>query len=152
MVEASPLSRGEKEQAKKEILEISSVRAVGCMEVDFFNAELGRKDKAYLVLDECEADHDLGAQLDKLRRHVAAEKWPEVVRSLSMLVFVARSVYETVARDKADLVRRMCPGAEGVLAYKVDPSNTTLFVDAIPQRIGIFVRMEDEVKNLSPRD
>jgi hypothetical protein len=152
MIEASGIRGAEKKKALRAVAALSPVTEIGCMQVDFFNRASGSSDVAYLVLDRCPPGHDLGAQLDKLKRVVSEEKWPEVIRSLSMLVNIGRAVYAQTARDNIDLIRQIWGFAAEDLCTKyldmqVDKSNTTLFLDAgWPGRVGIFVRTGAEVR------
>ncbi len=119
------------------------------MQVDFFNRLTGAPDKAYMVLEECPRDHDLGAQLDRLRAHVADSRWPEIQKHLSSMVFLARSMYAQAAQENLALLRRILkrrdddPCSE-FLAVRVDPSNTTLYVSDGPRRVGIFIHFASE--------
>jgi hypothetical protein len=151
LVAASGLRGAAKQDALKEIADFSPVTEEGCYSVDFYNKTTGAADRAFLVLRQCGRRHDLQAQLDKLRPHVADEKWPEILRHLSMLVFLARSTYATLARAHLGLLRRLrgLPADDPCaawLALRVDGANTTLFVDAeLPNRAGIFVYLAHEV-------
>ena len=131
--------------AAREIAAMSPVTETGCMKVDFHNQVTGRPDVAYLVLDRCGRNHDLGAQLDPLRAAVAPDRWGEVVKHLSMLVFLGRTVYKRLAGEHVSLIRRLF-GVEKYPELIVDPANTTLYVDADwPDRVGIYVRYESDV-------
>ena len=140
-----------KKEALKEIEDFSPITEVGCMQIDFFNNETRRPDRAYLLLDECSRDHNLTAELIKLRRVVDEDKWLEVVKHMSMLVHLGRSVYSQVASQHKPLIRRIFNrpadhDCADMLQLGVDSRNTTLFVDPKwPRRIGIFMKMESEI-------
>jgi hypothetical protein len=139
------LAAGLLADAEREIVSMSPVTETGCMKVDFFNRTTSRSDVAYLVLDRCGRDHDLGAQLDPLRAAVAPDRWGEVVKHLSMLVFLGRTVYKRLAGEHVGLIRRLF-GAEKYPELLVDPVNTTLYVEAEwLDRVGIYVRYESDV-------
>lgn len=131
-----------------EVEALSALKEVGCMRIDFFNRLTGSADAAYLVLDECPKDHDLGAQLDSLKVHVSSARWPEIQKHLSALVLYARTMYAQTARENLPLLRRLLGAAENDpcsdrLTVRVDPANTTLFVaEESPLRVGIWVRFE----------
>lgn len=131
---------------------ISPIREVGCMQLDFFNRLSGCPDKAYIVLEDCPRDHDLGAQLDRLRVHVADSRWPEIQKHLSAIVFYARSMYSQAAQENLPLLRRILKKGDSDpctdwLSVRVDPANTTLFVADGPRRVGIFVYFASEVSS-----
>jgi len=156
MLDAAPATSPQrdkviKKEALKEIENFSPITEVGCMQIDFYNNETKRPDRAYLLLDECSRDHNLTAELIKLRRVVSEEKWLEVVKHMSMLVHLGRSVYSQVAAKHKPLIRRIFNrpadhDCADMLQLGVDSRNTTLFVDPKwPRRIGIFMKMESEV-------
>lgn len=129
------------------IAELSPVTEVGCMRIDFHDRTKNRANTAYLTIEECPRDHNLDAQLNKLRNRCAEARWPEVLRSLSRLVFFARMVY---AQSTKLLAARDDPAVAGLVSghevAAVDPANTTLYLDeSWPTRAGIFVRLEKEV-------
>lgn len=132
---------------------------VGCIKVDFLNSETGDADVAYLRLEECGADHDLGAQLEKLYAVIKPENRAKVMEQLSMIVFLGRSAYGQMfvkLRPILDKIARKVPAnasadasAEKPFAFRdleVDYANTTLHT-TIPgtRRVGIFVRLSAEV-------
>jgi hypothetical protein len=151
MVAAAGLRGAAKKSAMRAIAGLSPVTEIGCMKVDYFNRATGAPDTAYLVLDRCPRDHDLGAQLDKLKVLVPDEKWPEVIQSLSMMLHIGRSVYSHTSREQIGLIRTI-RGAEAsdpcaeYLDLKVDRANTTLYLEADwPERVGIHVQLGAEV-------
>ena len=151
MIAAANLHGNAKKDAMAAVAKFSPLTEVGCMKVDFFNRGSGAPEIAYLVLGKCAKLHNLGEQLDKLKPHVSDAKWPEVIRSLSMLVHIGRSVYGQIARNHIDLIRRINgrapddPCAE-FIDLQVDRENTTLFInDGWPRRVGIFIRLGGEL-------
>ena len=147
MLEANSASAAVRAWATREIAAFSPVTEVGCMQVDYFDKTAGRPATAHLVLDECPRDHDLGAQLARLRSRVNEEKWVEVIKHVSMLVHLGRSIYAQIAERSKPLIRRIYgrPADHDCAAEMqlgVDSRNTTLFVDPRwPTRVGIFVHI-----------
>lgn len=133
---------------KERLMSITDIKDQGCMQVDFYNMKTNKPDKAYLILNECAPGHDLGAQLDIIKLTTHEEKWPAVTKSLSMLIFVARTVYSQLAKANIDIIRKLYKLPDDdpctkYLEYKVDMSNTTLYIDENwNKRIGIFVMKE----------
>ena len=151
MLDANAVVGAARAAAEKEITAFSPVTEIGCMRVDFFNMITAAPDTAYLVLDKCPAAHDLSAQLNKLHRLVDSDKWIEVLKHLSMLVNLGRSVYNQIAQQHKPLLRRIyrrdaANSCDDLLHLGVDSRNTTLFVDPRwPERVGIFVKLASEV-------
>jgi hypothetical protein len=152
MVAQHGLRGAAKQAALEAIKEISPVTEKGCMKVDFFNVQTKKGDAAYLRLDQCPRHHDLAAQLDKLRPYVSPDKWGEVTKALSHLLLIGRSVYGSVARAHPELLRQIAGdgAAETYADYKIDPSNTTLYLqEDWPSRAGFYVSLEAEMTDTS---
>ena len=151
MITASGKRGGDKLDATREVTEFSPVTEVGCMKIDFINIVTQKPDVAYILLDQCPKGHNLGAQISKLKPLVPEGKWPEVLKHMSMLIQIGRSVYGNTTRQHLPLIRKLFDLAaddkcEKYLDFRVDQANTTLYVDADwPNRVGIFVRLEAEV-------
>ena len=154
MVQVADLRGSALAAAEKHIAEISPVTEVGCMKVDFFNQTTQAPDVAYLVLDRCPRHHNLGAELNKLEVHVSSDKWPEILRSLSSLVHIGRTVYSQAARKNHNLIKQIFGASADdarwngtqYLDLQVDHKNTTLFIEPDwPDRIGIYIRLGADV-------
>lgn len=152
MLDANAVAGAARAAAEQEITAFSPVTEVGCMRVDFFNMLTAGPDTAYLVLEQCPPNHNLSAQLHKLHRLVDSEKWIEVLKHLSMLVHLGRSVFNQIAQQNLPLLRRIYKRGAGdacadLLHLGVDSRNTTLFVDPRwPVRVGVFVKLASEVE------
>lgn len=143
----------ERDEMMKKLSDLFPITEVGSIEVEFFNKALGRADKAHLVLQRCPREHDLGAQLDKLRNSFdpahAEAMWASVQKQLSILVFIGRDVYKRTVEQAGGFVAQLCRVCDlpaGLLAsLGVDKANTTLYLDPEwPERVGIFVHLESE--------
>jgi hypothetical protein len=150
MLDANRVAPALRAAALREIKAFSPITEVGCMQVDFFNMITAAPDVAYLVLDKCPANHDLGAELKKLKTVVDTDKWVEVVKHLSMMIYLGRTVYSAMAKDHKPLLRKIFNRSADhdcadLMALGVDSRNTTLFVDPRwPVRVGIFVRFKSD--------
>ena len=157
MIRGAGLRGIAKDDAMKAVVDFSPVTEVGCLKVDFHNRKTGKGDVAYLLLDQCPRTHNVGKQLDKLKPLVAEAKWPEVLQQLGSLIFMGRSVYGQVARKHLDLIRKIkgLPADDPCTAFldlQVDMATSTLFVNPdSPNRVGIYIRLESEVKTEKPK-
>ena len=151
MVEVAGLAGPARVEALAAIDGISPVTDIGCTKMDFFNVTAGAPDAAFITLAECDRDHDLSAQLDKIRPHVAAGRWPDVLRHLSSLLHAGRAVYSQLAFANVGLVRSIfsrdpADPCLDLLGYTVDGRNSTLFVkSAWPRRVGLFVHLASDL-------
>ena len=84
----------------------------------------------------------------KLKTIVDADKWVEVIKHLSMMVYLGRTVYSKIAEANRPLLRRIFGrdaqhDCADLMMLGVDSRNTTLFVNPRwPVRVGIFVRFK----------
>jgi hypothetical protein len=150
MLDANRVTPALRAAALREIKAFSPITEVGCMQVDFFNMIKAAPDVAYLVLDKCPANHDLGAELKKLRTVIDTDKWVEVVKHLSMIIYLGRTVYAAMAKEHKPLIRQIFGRSADhdcadLMTLGVDSRNTTLFVNPRwPVRVGIFVRFKSD--------
>jgi hypothetical protein len=131
-----------------EIKKMTPIVETGCMQVEFTDRDR-QKRVAFLVLDRCGPEHDLGAQLDKLYDHIPESRRPEILKHLSMLVQLGRSAYEQMYVHKQAMLDDLAEtfGDEPDLrVLRVDPRNTTFYVSANSQkRVGIYVKLREEI-------
>lgn len=130
----------DKEYVSPKIEEICHIQEVGCLNIDYYNKFEDKKDNIFILLKDCKADHNLSDQLDKLRLHLDAEKWNDILKSLSSLILLARNIYTSVYENNKDLIEEIV-GNENIDKYRklqVDMANTTLYLPDIEDRVGIF--------------
>jgi len=152
MIKAANLRGAAKQDAMTALTKFSPVSEVGCMKVDFFNSSTNSKDAAYLLLDKCTKTHNFDTQVSRIKPHIPEESWNVVIKHLSMLIHIGRSVYGQIARKNIALIRTIFSlpeddPCEQYLDLQVDGDNTTLFLDADwPSRAGIFIKLEADVQ------
>lgn len=133
------------------IFDISPITEASCFSVSFVDKNTNKRHTAYLLLDECDANHNLEEQFDKFKPRVTEEEWTKVLRKLSEMIGIGRTVYAKTVQQNMQLIRMILGVGENdncaqYLMLKVDPSNTTMFVDELaPKRIGIFIKLDSEV-------
>ena len=151
---ADAASDAKKKTWRRQIRQMSEVKETGCIKIDFVKGE----DSAYLVLDECGPDHDLTAQLDKIYTRIPDKRREEILKHLSMLVYLGRAAYSQMmvkmmptltAIGKGIRVPSSDSGVNNTFdprILNVDPANTTFYVvHASDRRVGIFVRLSSEI-------
>jgi hypothetical protein len=86
----------------------------------------------YIVLKICNKNHDLTAEFNKLSPYVSEIQWKQVLQTLSTVVLLVRTIYSKLYDNLGiNDVQYSC--------LYVDPINTTLGIDGIDERIGIFI-------------
>jgi len=148
-INASSATKGRKKAWLRELKVMSDVKETGCIQADFFDTQTREQNTAYLVLEECGEDHDLGAQLDKVFSRVAEDKHDDIRKHLSMLVYLGRSAYGQMMMKMVPLLTKLgkkLPDGFDPRQLVIDPDNTTLSLNiAGTRRVGIFVRLADEI-------
>ncbi len=122
------------------IEEICHIQDVGCLNIDYFNKYTEQKDNMLIIMKECTSDHNLSEQLDKLKVHLDDSQWAEVLKSLSTVILLIRTIYTSIYENNLDLIEEIV-GTENISKYSklnVDSFNTTLYLPDIDDRIGIF--------------
>ena len=123
------------------IEEICHVQEIGCINVEYFNKTTEKDETVIIVLKECKSDHNLTEQLDKLRINIDEDKWSKVLKNISSMLFVARSLYASIYKSNLDLIGEIV-GVDNISNYNtliVDVTNTTLYLPNIDDRIGIYL-------------
>jgi hypothetical protein len=111
------------------------ITEVGCLKVDYYNKKTEKQDTIHILLKECDKDHNLTNELDKLKQHLDDDKWNEILKQLSSLILLTRSIYSYTMQQLNQ--------SEGSSKYddilSVDMDNTTLYIKNYNNRIGIFL-------------
>lgn len=98
------------------------------------------KKETYIVLKICKVNHDLTAEFQKLQPYVTEQQWKQILILLSRLILVIRSLYHDLyTKLELDEIRY------GDLY--VDYLNSTLYIEGIEDRIGIFI---DDCSDIRP--
>lgn len=119
--------------------EICSVQEIGCYQVDYTNKFSNEKEIIYILIAPCTKDHDLTNELDKLKPYISETEWNQVLKSLSTLVLITRSIYTSIYLDNKLLFDECTNENTDFSKLQVDMSNTTMYLPSIPERIGIFL-------------
>jgi hypothetical protein len=146
-----------KKAMRRDAKKMSKLTEAGCVKVDFFNGEKGQADVAYLLLAECPPDHDLSAQVHKLFSQIPEERYDEIRKHLSMLVYLGRTSYAQMLSENEALVARIqrhMPTTFDARALRINPNNTTMYLGpdirndpaGWEPRVGIFVRLSEEAE------
>lgn len=149
MVNVADASSSRKRKWLKNIKNMSKIKETGCIEIEIPRTPEGNKRIAYLVLDECDENHDMTAQLDKIYSKIPEEKQEEIRKHLSMLVYLGRSAYGqmlTQIESTMSEIKKKVSDTFDPRTLGIDAANTTIFIDhPNTKRVGIFVRFEDEI-------
>jgi hypothetical protein len=158
LVAASTASDARKRQWLRTAKDADTGRGnVGCMEFGVPAGPGGPATKAYAVLRPCAADHDLGAQLQKLDSRLGPKARHRLREELSVLRVLGLRVFaDMCTRLKRTIaaVLKKVPGdytIEQFATLTTDPANTTMLT-GVPAagRIGIFIDLESEIETEKP--
>jgi hypothetical protein len=118
---------------------LCSVDEIGCYQIDYINKLTDQQETAYIVLGACDKDHNLTEQLDKLKIYVTDTQWAKVLKSLSSLILLTRSIYSSIYLDNKQLFDDVITNDQDYNKLLVDTANTTLYLPCVSERIGIFI-------------
>lgn len=111
--------------------EICGHQPLGSLKISYkHNNEM--KD-TYLVLKICYKNHDLTKEFDKLQPYLSEEQWQKILQSVSMLIYIVRMLYKNLFPQLS------LEDSEKYSELQIDPTNTTLFLEDIDERIGVFI-------------
>jgi hypothetical protein len=137
-----------KEYMINDIENLFSITEIGCLKIDYINITTNEKECMLVYIKECDKDHDLSNEIDKLKNNVDKDKWDSVLKSLSFLILLIRSIYNTVYENNIDLIRNII--SDNYLSMynklQVDIINTTLYLPYIDTRLGIFFEKYEKIE------
>jgi hypothetical protein len=106
------------------IAELCQVQEVGS-----FKISLPDTRNVYIILKLCDYKHDLTKEFDRVKPYVNENQWNQIIKCISSMIFVFRSVF-------SELYKRLDFEVENELL--VDPDNTTLYLECLSERVGVF--------------
>jgi hypothetical protein len=137
-------------ETREHFLEIidktTSVEKVGGMNIEYTDIESGQKTYCYILMNKCNKDHDLVRQLDKIQNYFDEEKWKEILKNISMLLYLCKNMYKLTLKTCNDSIFQLGLDINEVDELKIDESNMTLFIDEDwDERVGIYIMRECEL-------
>lgn len=114
----------------------------GSIEFKFENRETKMEVGANVFIDECAADHNTGKELDKIKNIIDAKEWPRILHEVSQFINLARAYYDNFIGQRAsltDTIKKHIPEGVTIFPLKVDEAHSTLFLEGVTKRIGLFV-------------
>lgn len=150
MLAASEAPAAVKLEAARAVADLSPVSEVGCMKVDYTDSMSGQPAVAYLLLGACDKNHDMARQINKLKPFIGEDKWAEILRHLSMLMYFGRNVYANSAKQLRETIASLDIGpVEDFLEARVDVENSTLYLCAgWPRRVGIYISIDNDNEDI----
>ena len=122
------------------------VEKAGGMNIEYTDIESGQKTYCYILMNKCNKDHDLVRQLDKIQNHFDEEKWKEILKNISMLLYLCKNMYKLTLKTCNDSIFQLGLDINEVDELKIDESNMTLFIDEDwDERVGIYIMRECEL-------
>ena len=136
---------------------IITSKSAGGMNISYFNADTGKDSFAYLIMNKCNKDHNTNEQLNKIYHYIPIDKWSEILKHVSMLIFLCTSIYKTTAETfKSEIIDLNLENNlnlengfniknSQLFELKVDTVNNTLYlVEDWTERIGLYVLLEED--------
>ena len=153
---------------KKKVEELSSSSAGG-MQIKYYNFDTEKHTFAYIIVNKCGKDHDIMYQLNKIYKYlykppvdsdsnneVPNPEWQEVLKYISMMIYLCRNIYETTAKAcKQEIENLKILNEDGspkdieeLMKIHADPVTTILhLVPEWEERLGVYITTEDELES-----
>ena len=87
-----------------------------------------------------------GNYLLRIQNHFDEEKWKEILKNISMLLYLCKNMYKLTLKTCNDSIFQLGLDINEVDELKIDESNMTLFIDEDwEERVGIYIMKECEL-------
>ena len=126
-----------------------ATQSAGGMNISYFNSDTGKDSFAYLIMNKCNKNHNTNEQLNKIYNYIPIDKWQEILKHVSMLIYLCTSIYKTTtATFKSEILELNLENNDDIMELKVDTINNTLYlIEEWNERIGLYVLLEEECEN-----
>jgi hypothetical protein len=132
-----------KKQFFEKIEQLTSFEKVGGMNIEYDDSDTGKKTFFYIIMNKCDKNHDLHEQFNKVKRFFSEDTWGQLLKHISMLIYLCRSIYKINMQSCADDMFQLGYDINDVETLKIDPTNTTLYIfEEWDERMGIYIMRE----------
>jgi hypothetical protein len=136
-----------KAQIFQKIEQLTNFEKVGGMNIEYDDSDTGKKTFFYIIMNKCDKDHDLNEQFNKIKRFFTEETWKQLLKHISMLIYLCRSIYKINIQSCADDMFQLGYDINDVETLKIDPTNTTLYLfEEWDERMGIYIMRECDLE------
>jgi hypothetical protein len=127
----------------KKIDQLTNIEKVGGMNIEYDDVDTGKKTFFYIIMNKCHKSHNLYEQFDKVKKHFNEATWTQLLKHISMLIYLCRSIYKINMQACIDDMFNLGYDINDVDQLKIDPSNTTLYInEEWDERMGIYFMRE----------
>jgi hypothetical protein len=138
---------GIKAQFFQKIEQLTNFEKVGGMNIEYDDFDTGKKTYFYIIMNKCKKNHDLHEQFDKVKKFFTEEKWKQLLKHISMLIYLCRSIYKINMQACTDDMFQLGYDINDVETLKIDPDNTTLYLfEEWEERMGIYIMRECDLE------
>jgi hypothetical protein len=127
----------------KKIDQLTNIEKVGGMNIEYDDKDTGKKTFFYIIMNKCHKNHNLHEQFDKVKKHFDEATWTQLLKHVSMLIYLCRSIYKINMQACIDDMFNLGYDINDVEQLQIDPSNTTLYInEEWDERMGIYFMRE----------
>ena len=132
-----------KSQFFQKIEQLTNFEKVGGMNIEYDDSDTVKKTFFYIIMNKCDKNHDLHGQFNKVKRFFSEDTWGKLLKHISMLIYLCRSIYKINMQACVDDMFQLGYDINDVETLKIDPTNTTLYIfEEWSERMGIYIMRE----------
>jgi len=125
----------------------TTVEKVGGMNIEYSDIESGQKTYCYILMNKCDKNHNLLQQLDKIQNNFNEEKWKEILKNISMLLYLCKNMYKLTLKTCTDEIFQLGLDINDIEELQIDDTNMTLFINENwEERVGIYIMRECDLR------
>lgn len=102
---------------------------IGSFKIEYTINE--EKKEAFLMFKICDSNHDVMTEFNKVKPYVTEEQWASVLKCVSSMIYILRTMYKEIIKDFNI--------SEEYSEIQVDYNKSSLYINNIEERIGVFV-------------
>jgi hypothetical protein len=126
----------------------TTVEKFGGMNIEYTDIESGQKTYCYILMNKCDKAHNLLQQLDKIQNHFNEEKWKEILKNISMLLYLCKNMYKLTLKTCTDEIFQLGLDLNDIEELQIDEANMTLFIDENwEERVGVYIMRECDLND-----
>jgi len=124
----------------------TNVEKVGGMNIQYLDTDLNKQTYCYIIMNKCDKNHDALAQFDKIQKFFDEKSWMEILKNVSMIIYLCRNIYKMTIATCQDQIFSLGYDINDVEELKVDNSNLTLYIDEDwDDRVGVYIMRESDL-------
>ena len=98
-------------------------------------------------MNKCDKSHHILPQLDKIQKFFNEEQWKEILKNISMMIYICRNIYKLTITSCHEQIFNLGYDINDIDELKVDHDNMTLYLfEEWDERVGIYIMRECDLE------